>query len=72
MAYASEAGCALIDRELYVPQEWFDTPARCQEAGIPPTRRFATKPQLAQQMLTRAFAALARWVVGGWRLHRRL
>jgi SRSO17 transposase len=66
LAYASEAGCALIDRELYVPQEWFDTPARCQEAGIPPTRRFATKPQLAQQVLTRAFAAAvpAQWVVG--------
>src|SRR6185437_13400224 len=48
------------------PQEWFDTPARCQEAGIPATRRFATKPQLAQHMLDRAFAAgvPARWVVG--------
>jgi len=66
LAYASERGCALIDRELYVPQEWFDEPSRCQHAGIPATRRFATKPQLAQQMLTRAFAAAvpARWVVG--------
>jgi SRSO17 transposase len=66
LAYASEAGCAFIDRELYVPQEWFDAPARCQEAGIPSTRTFATKPQLAQQMLERAFAAAvpAQWVVG--------
>jgi len=66
VAYASASGCAFIDRELYVPQEWFDTPARCQEAGIPATRRFATKPQLAGQMLARAFAATvpARWVVG--------
>ena len=66
LAYASEHGCALIDRELYVPQEWFDAPPRCQEAGIPATRTFATKPQLAQQMLHRAFAAAvpARWVVG--------
>jgi SRSO17 transposase len=66
LAYASEVGCAFIDRELYVPQEWFDTPARCQEAGIPPSRRFATKPQLAQQMLERAFAAgvPTQWVGG--------
>jgi SRSO17 transposase len=66
VAYASEAGCAFIDRELYIPQEWFDDPARCQEAGIPPSRRFATKPQLTQQMLARVFAAAvpAAWVVG--------
>lgn len=66
LAYASAGGCALMDRELYLPQEWFAEPARCQEAGIPPDRTFATKPQLAQQMLTRAFAAAvpARWVVG--------
>lgn len=66
VAYASEAGCTLIDRELYVPREWFDAPTRCQEAGIPPSRRFATKPQLAQQMLARAFVGSVpvRWVVG--------
>jgi len=66
LAYASEQGCAFIDRELYVPQEWFDAPSRCQEAGIPATRTFATKPQLAQQMLARAFATAvpAQWVVG--------
>lgn len=66
LAFASEQDCALIDRELYVPQEWFDAPSRCQEAGIPSTRAFATKPQLAQQMLARAFAAgvPAQWVVG--------
>lgn len=66
LAYSSEQGCAFIDRELYVPQEWFDEPSRCQQAGIPPSRPFATKPQLAQQMLARAFAAAvpARWVTG--------
>src|SRR5215813_11409496 len=66
VAYASALGCTFIDRELYVPQEWFDVPARCKEAGIPTTRRFATKPHLAQQMLERGFAAgvSAQWVVG--------
>lgn len=66
LAYASEQGCAFIDRELYVPQEWMRDPTRCREAGIPATHAFATKPQLAQQMLTRAFAAgvPAHWVAG--------
>jgi SRSO17 transposase len=66
LAYASELGCAFIDRELYVPQEWMGDIARCQEAGIPAHRQFATKPRLAQQVLARAFAAPlpAQWVVG--------
>lgn len=66
LAYASEQGCAFIDRVLYIPQEWVDAPSRCQEAGIPQARTFATKPQLAQHMLARAFAAAvpAQWVVG--------
>jgi SRSO17 transposase len=39
---------------------------RCRQAGIPKARRFATKPQLAQQRLARAFAAgvPAQWVTG--------
>jgi SRSO17 transposase len=66
LAYASASGCAFIDRELYVPQEWMGDVARCQEAGIPARRQFATKPQLARHMLARAFAAgvPVRWVVG--------
>ena len=46
-----------LDRELYLPQKWTDDRERCRQAGIPEDRRFATKPQLAQQMLARAFAA---------------
>jgi SRSO17 transposase len=66
MGYASPLGHALLDRELYLPREWTDDRARCQQAGIPAARRFATKPQLAQQMLARAFAAgvPATWVTG--------
>jgi len=39
---------------------------RCREAGIPDAVGFATKGELAQQMLARAFAAgvPANWVVG--------
>lgn len=66
IAYASGRGQALIDRELYLPKEWTHDPERCQRAGIPATRPFATKPQLARQMLERTFAAgvPAAWVSG--------
>ena len=66
LGYASALGHALLDRERYLPQEWTDDRERCRQAGIPDTRRFATKPQLARQMLTRAFAAgtSAKWITG--------
>jgi SRSO17 transposase len=66
LGYASQLGYALLDRELYLPEEWTDDRERCRQAGIPTDRPFATKPQLARQMLARAFAAgvLATWVTG--------
>jgi SRSO17 transposase len=66
LGYAGGLGHTLLDRELYLPEEWTDDRDRCRQAGIPEDRRFATKPQLAQQMLARAFAAgvPATWVAG--------
>lgn len=65
LAYATPRGYAFIDRSLYVPEEWTTDPARCQQAHIPADSAFATKPELGQQMLTRAWEAgvPARWVV---------
>lgn len=57
LAYASCHGHTLLDRELYLPKEWTDDRERCRRAGIPDQRAFATKPSLAQQMLSRAFEA---------------
>lgn len=57
LAYASALGHTLIDRELYLPQEWTDDRQRCRRVGIPDQRAFATKPALARQMLERAFEA---------------
>ena len=56
----------MLDRELSLPQEWTSDKARCAAAGIPAERTFATKPQLAQQMLERAFdkGVPAAWVTG--------
>jgi SRSO17 transposase len=66
LAYASGKGAAFIDRALYVPQEWTSDRVRCREAGIGDEVQFATKGDLAKQMLARAFAAgvSADWVVG--------
>ncbi len=66
LAYTSSKGHAFLDRELYLPREWTDDTARCQEAGVPPDTQFATKPHLAQQLLQRAFAGPvpAGWVTG--------
>jgi len=57
MAYCSNRGHALVDRELYLPKCWPEDRQRCAEAGIPEEAKFATKPVLARQMLRRAFEA---------------
>lgn len=57
LSYASPRGRTLIDRRLYLPQSWFDDPARCTAAGVPDDLVFATKPALAQQMLAEAINA---------------
>jgi SRSO17 transposase len=66
VTYASPQGHAVLDRDLYLPKEWTNDEARCKGAGIPAERTLATKPQLAQQMLKRAFEAgvPAAWVTG--------
>jgi SRSO17 transposase len=66
LAYASSKGRAFIDRELYLPKEWVDDPKRCAEAGVPEKTTFATKPQLALQMLqrTRSAGVMTAWVTG--------
>jgi SRSO17 transposase len=66
LCYASEKGAALVDRALYVPQEWAEDRDRCRAAGIPDTVEFATKPELARQMIGRALDAgvPVGWVAG--------
>ena len=66
LAYASATGRAFLDRRLYLPAEWAADRARRQEAGIPTSVAFATKPALARAMLAHAFAAEVpiAWVTG--------
>jgi len=56
----------LVDRALYLPQEWISDWARRREAGIPDEVTFATKAELARGMLERVRAAglPAAWVTG--------
>src|SRR5215467_15411693 len=56
-SYVSRHGYAFIDRELYLPKEWTDDADRLKAAHVPDDVGFATKPQIARQMIARALAA---------------
>lgn len=66
LAYVTPLGHALVDRELYLPEEWVEDEARRREAGVPEDVAFESKPALAQGMVQRALAAGLKpaWVVG--------
>jgi SRSO17 transposase len=65
LSYVTALGHALIDRELYLPEDWCSDQPRRRAAHIPDTVCFRTKPELAQQMVQRAKSARLpiRWVV---------
>jgi SRSO17 transposase len=65
LSYVTALGHGLIDRELYLPEDWcYDLPRRLA-AHIPETVTFATKPELALRMVQRAQQAglPIQWVV---------
>ncbi len=66
LSYSSPQGHTLLDRELYLPKEWADDEERRQEAHVPASIIFQTKPQLAKTMLKRAFerGVPAKWIAG--------
>jgi SRSO17 transposase len=57
LGYASCHGRALIDRALYLPEEWAADDQRRWKAGVPDDVSFATKPKLGRALLERAVAA---------------
>jgi SRSO17 transposase len=65
LSYATEHGHAIIDRDLYIPQDWITDRQRCREAGIAETVQFSPKWELALHMLKRARRAgiTFSWVV---------
>ena len=65
LSWQTAKGHALIDRVLYLQQEWAADKERRQAAGVPEAVEFATKPALARARVARVLAAGARpaWVV---------
>lgn len=53
-AYTSSKGRTLYDTRLYLPKAWTNDQSRRREAGIPDSTEFATKAELAGQMLDQA------------------
>src|SRR5215470_1370330 len=65
LGYIAPLGYAFLDRELYLPKDWCEDAARRTAAKVPSEVTFATKPELAQNMLARAWAENIplQWVV---------
>ncbi|MGH9413480.1 MAG: IS701 family transposase [Terriglobales bacterium] len=57
LGYASRFGQALIDRRLYLPQAWAADGERRHKAAVPQSLAFATKPQIAAEMIAAALDA---------------
>src|SRR5205807_9437256 len=54
LSYVTTQGHGLIDRELYLPEDWCDDPRRRLAAHTPETVTFQTKPPLPQLIVQRA------------------
>ena len=54
--YVSPDFHTMVDSDLYLPQSWFDDPARCDEAGVPEDLVFKTKPQIALELIARTLS----------------
>jgi SRSO17 transposase len=65
LAYASRFGQALIDRRLYLPQAWATDAARRARAQVPEEIAFATKIEIARELIAAALDAgvPCRWVL---------
>ena len=57
LGYASPLGQALIDRRLYLPEAWTQDRPRCREAAVPERIAFATKTEIARDLIADALAA---------------
>jgi SRSO17 transposase len=64
-AYVSRAGCALVDRRLYLPEDWADDADRCRQARVPESATFQESWRIGLSLLDRVAADLPfGWVAG--------
>ncbi len=65
-SYAAAAGHSVIAARLYVPKDWAADRQRCAAAGIPGDLEFATKPQLAAEIVSQLLGEgrCPPWVAG--------
>lgn len=65
LGYVSRLGHALVDFRLYLPREWTQDKKRMNKAGVPKDVRFATRHELALQMLDEQGSLLPhQWIAG--------
>lgn len=64
--YCSDLGHTLIDRRLFLPEEWAEDHDRREEAGVPEGVIFRSKPELGLEMIQQAICnnLRFRWVGG--------
>jgi SRSO17 transposase len=52
--YQAPSGHTLIDRRLFLPEEWVEDRGRREQAGVPESVVFRSKPELALEMVQQA------------------
>jgi len=72
LGYVSSKNHALVDSELYLPQEWTNDKPRMERAGVPKDRqRFRTRQKICLELLDRHAATLPHeWITGDDELGR--
>jgi len=56
LGYVTKDIHTLVASDLFLPKSWLDDSERCREAGLPPNRRFRTKPKIALDELDEVMA----------------
>jgi FOG: Transposase len=66
LAHASSTEFALVDRRLYLPQEWIEDKSRCNKAGIPQEHQaMKTRHEQALEMIVGRGKKLPhKWIAG--------
>ncbi|QDU16212.1 hypothetical protein CA11_40410 [Gimesia maris] len=66
VSYCSSQGETLIDRRLFLPEQWIIDEQRLAQAGVPSSVIFRSKPELASEMIQQAIieGVPFQWVCG--------